>query len=342
MPRRALAMPLPSGIFRVIKPSGRVYWYHQRRRGKGDAGPLTRLPDYGTPAFWAEVARLTGETAVSGNTFATLITDYQGRLERKKLAVGTLRTYDSALVPIRDIWGDMDPAEVTPAGILAMQDRFADRPAMGNLVLIQLRALLKLAVQKGWRKDNPAREIEKLDEDTDGAQPLSADAWKALMSDAAPEDLRRFAFLGRATGQRISDIIRMTPAGREQEGLNCKIKKLGDKLHWCILSQTDAAVIDGWQQFKGAAYVMQANGRRHRPGSLREVWNEFAATEAGAALKGFTPHDLRATKVCDERISGKSHQRIAAIVGMSVEMVMKYSRHIDQKAAARGTGTERG
>ncbi|CAM5770660.1 tyrosine-type recombinase/integrase [Bosea minatitlanensis] len=333
-------MPLPSGVFRTVKPN-KTYWYFQKRRGQPDAGPIVKLPEFGTPEFWSEIARLTGEQRAPSNTFKNLIKDYRTRLEKKGLSAGTLKTYDSALNPIREMWGELDPAETTVAGIMEMQDSFSDRPSMGNMVLIQLRALMKLAVQKGWRKDNPAREIDKFEEDPDGAQPLSAEAWAALTSDAAPDDLKRFAILGRATGQRISDIIRMTPAGREQEGLNCRIKKLGDKQHWCILSQAEAETIDGWKQFKGAAYVMQDSGRRHNTNSMRDVWNDFAATEAGSALKGFTPHDLRATKVCDERISGKSHQRIAAIVGMSVEMVMKYSRHIDQKAAARGTGTER-
>lgn len=339
MPRRVVAVTLPNGVFRTVKPN-KTYWYFQRRRGKPDAGPITKLPEFGTPEFWAKIAELTGEQPEPSNTFADLIKDYRDRLEKKGLSAGTLKTYDSALNPIRDRWGDLDPAAMTVAGIMEMQDSFSDRPSMGNMVLIQLRALMKLAVQKGWRHDNPAREIDKFEEDPDGAQPLSADAWQALMSDAAPDDLRRFAVLGRATGQRISDLIRMTPAGREQEGLNCRIKKLGDKQHWCILNPAELTTIDGWKQFKGAAYVMQANARRHNTNSMRDVWNEFAATEAGAALRGFTPHDLRATKVCDERVTGKSHQRIAAIVGMSVEMVMKYSRHIDQKAAARGTGTE--
>lgn len=63
----------------------------------------------------------------------------------------------------------------------------------------------------------------------------------------------------------------------------------------------------------------------------------YFKASAGKALRGFTPHDLRATKVCDERIRGKHHGQIAAMVGMSIEMVTKYSRHIDQRLAAGGT-----
>lgn len=337
MPRRAVTVQLPKGCFMTKRPSGE-YWYHQTRRGKDDAGPITALGKYGSPDFWKAVAGLSApKDETPKNTFNDLIDDHVARLEAKDTKAGTMQTYRSALKHIRTLWGPLDPGAVTVAECLALQDTFADRPSMANMVFVQLKAVMKLAVQKGWRQDNPVREIDKLEEDPDSAQPVSAEAWAALLSEAAPEDLRRFAYLGRATGQRISDLIRMTPAGRDQEGLNALIKKLGDSNHWNILTQEQIATIDGWKQFKGAAYCMRADGKRHTANSMRLVWNEFAATEAGAALKGFTPHDLRATKVCDERISGKSHQRISAMVCMTLQKVMHYSKHIDQKAAARGT-----
>lgn len=39
-----------------------------------------------------------------------------------------------------------------------------------------------------------------------------------------------------------------------------------------------------------------------------------------------------ASTVCDERIKGRNHRQIAVMVGMSVGMAMKYSRHIDQSS----------
>lgn len=340
MSRRVVTVALPKGIFRVAKRTGKVYWYHQSRRGKPDAGPITALGEYGTPTFWEAVAKIGGGPGPEGNSFDALIADRIDRLEKNGTSAGTIQTYRSAMRQISAAWGKLDPARVTIANILAMQDTFHDRPSMGNMVYVQLQALMKLAVQKGWRSDNPVREVDRQVEKPDSAKPLSAEAWRALTSDDAPEALQRFAILGRATGQRISDIVRMTPAGREQEGLNCTIKKLGDIPHWCILTQDEIALIDGWKQFRAAPYVLRPDGKRYTPDTLRQVWNEFAATEAGAAIKGYTPHDLRATKVCDERVRGKSHQQIAAIVCFHVSQVVHYSRHIDKKAAARGTGTE--
>jgi hypothetical protein len=69
---------------------------------------------------------------------------------------------------------------------------------------------------------------------------------------------------------------------------------------------------------------------------LENLWNKFASTKEGTALKEFSPHDLRATKVCDERIS-ENTSTDRAMVGMTLSTVMHYSRKIDQRQAARGT-----
>ena len=269
-----------------------------------------------------------------------MIETYKTQPEWLKRRPNTIATYDAALAHVSTAWGALDPAAITVAGVMKLRARLADRPSMGNMVLVQVRALMKLAVQTGLRIDNPGREIDSLEENPDEAKPLAPEAWAVITSDAAPVELKRFAVLGRATGQRISDLIRMRPADRDQDGIVCTITKLHDKPHWCPLRPEEAAIIDGWKQFPAATYVVREGGKRYSDKAFRLVWNAFAATKAGAALAGFTPHDLRATKVCDERIRGKNHQQIAAIVGMSIQMVMKYSRHIDQRLAARGTPAE--
>lgn len=342
MSRRAVVMSLPKGVTRVIdKKTGKAYWYHQDRRGKPDAGPRTTLPEYGTSEFWKALAGLTGETRTPANTIASLIDTYKAQPEWSKRRPNTIATYEAALTHIKAAWGNQDPAGLTVAHVMAMRAQFGDRPSMGNMVLVQIRALMKLAVQTGLRHDNPAREIDALEEDPDEAKPLTVEAWHAITSEDAPEALRRLAILGRATGQRISDLILMRPADRDQDGIVLNIKKLGDQLHWCPLRPEEIATMDGWKQFRAATYITDEAGRRLLDDGMRKIWKAFIATEVGKPLAGFTPHDLRATKVCDERIRGKSHQQIAAMVGMSISMVTKYSRHIDQRLAARGTPAER-
>lgn len=326
----------PQGVFRVRKPNGTEYWYYQRDKGKPTKGPLVRLPDYGTSDFYEALRDIVSVAGKPRYDIRALVTDYKATPQWSTNRPSTIATYDSALGPIVEFWGDREPSEITVAHVIDLMNLFASRPSMGNMVMVMVKKLMKFAVQRGLRSDNPAREVDALQEDTDGAKPLTPAAWKALNSPECPVAVHRVAVLGRATGQRISDLIRMRPADRDDDGISCTITKLRDKPHWCILSPKEAATIDGWGVGPATPYVMRADGRRYTTDTIRFAWNDFIATEEGAALAGYTPHDLRATKVCDERISGKTHQQIASIVGMSVGMVMKYSKHIDQRLAARG------
>jgi len=61
------------------------------------------------------------------------------------------------------------------------------------------------------------------------------------------------------------------------------------------------------------------------------------------ALKGLNlkPHRLRAMAVCDRRIDGLSHQVILAPLWASMDMVMRYSKHIYQEGLGREANKRR-
>jgi hypothetical protein len=48
-----------------------------------------------------------------------------------------------------------------------------------------------------------------------------------------------------------------------------------------------------------------------------------------------------AMAVCDRRFDGLSHQEISAQLCMSMNMVMRYSKHIDQERLAREANKKR-
>lgn len=343
MPPRVVAVPLPSGVYRTVKRrDGKVikeYWYYQENRGKKDApkGPRIPLPHRDDPRFLDELKRVTSKTERPSVTIGDVIDDYLASLAFTGKSDNTKSTYLVAIKVIRAQWESLDPAAISIAGVTSLLKSVGDRPSLANMVRVMAKMILKLCVQRGLRADNPVREVDKLEEKVDGAKPLPPAAWAALTSADAPEAIRRLAILGRATGQRISDLIRMRPCDRDQDGILTTITKLGGKVHWCPLTQEQAATVDGWNQFAAATYILRPDGKRYTEDTLRYLWNSFLETDAGAPVRTYTPHDLRATKVCDERISGKSHQQISAMVGMSLGMVMKYSKHIDQRLAARGT-----
>lgn len=328
---------LPPGVFAVRKPH-KTYWYYTPNRGKPNEGECRRLPEYGTPEWHDEIEGIRREQdgVPALYDMRSLVRDYKLTAGWQQLGGGTVPTYESATKPILASWRYRRPSDISIADVAALVERLAETPSMANMTLVMARKLMKYAVQKGLRNDNPAREVDNLDEAEDGAKPLQEAQWAALRADDCPVALRRFAALGRYTGQRISDLLTMRPCDRDEDGISHKIKKLRNKQHWSLLTAEQIAEVDGWGAPPITPYVIRPDGKAYIPDRLRDAWNTYARTEAGKALAGYTPHDLRATKVCDERISGKTHQQIAAMVGMSIGKVMHYSKHIDQRLVARG------
>ena len=108
----------------------------------------------------------------------------------------------------------------------------------------------------------------------------------------------------------------------------------------------------------GKAFILSPAGNPYTPEGLRSRWNRWLETEEGKALikrwtdfmrmrlerdgeevapdAVFKPtlHGLRSTAVVLRRMAGYSIQQISNDIGMSVSMVTRYSRFMDQKEAA--------
>jgi hypothetical protein len=75
----------------------------------------------------------------------------------------------------------------------------------------------------------------------------------------------------------------------------------------------------------------QSHDGDHLAASLRRFLGRVPEL---AKIEGLSAHGWRAMAVCDRRLDGLDHQEIAAQLCMSLQMVMRYSRHIDQEELA--------
>ena len=323
-------MSLPRGVFRVKR-----WWYYQHRRGKPDHGPLVKLPELGTPEFWAKMAEIeNGHAGPRPLTVDALIADYKVHPKYTKLSAGSKSSYGPALNYIAKRWGPLRVDGLTPPAIQAFMDEvFLDRPSMGNLTLSVLKTLLRFGVPRGYINTNPAREIEELEEEGEGAKPWPEDIWQKVV-DEAPVEISRLAVLGRATGQRVSDLVTMRPRQRDGAGINTGIKKLSVERHWCPLTPADIARLDGWAVFPSATYLADEKGRSFTTNTIRKRFDRYVDSDAVIKAAGIRIHGLRSLAVCDRRIAGQPHQTIAAAIGMSLGKIMHYTKGIDQRLAA--------
>jgi hypothetical protein len=333
--RRHASVSLPDNVFRVKKPSGREYFYYQERRGRPDKGPLIALPrDLHDPEFWRRIEEIKrGEAGPAAGTFDALIALYKTQSRYKKLSANSVELYDACLDRISAAWGNLPVRDLLPKHIYKLMEAGAARPSMANMVITVLRVMLREGIKHDYCTINVARDIEMMDEAGVGAEPWPESVF-AFVLERAPAVLMRAAVLGRATGQRAVDLVKLRPADRSQEGFDLLLQKLGNERHWVPLTAEARRAVDAWKTEAMVPYL-NLEGRRISEERLRTEWRTFRALHPQSIPADATLHDLRAMAVCDRRIAGVPHQQIADQLCMSLDMVMRYSKHIDRAMNAK-------
>jgi hypothetical protein len=120
--------------------------------------------------------------------------------------------------------GPLSVANVTVREIYAFSDLYSDTPALANKLVIMLRTLIAFGIPRGYIDRNPAVDVGPLHVDVANTRPSPDDAFKRVPG-MAPDWICRATFLGRATGQRRSDLVKF---GRKHtsigEPMGCKSK----------------------------------------------------------------------------------------------------------------------
>lgn len=207
-----------------------------------------------------------------------------------------------------------------------------------------LRNLLKYGIKHGYGTINPAVAVDPIDTDEKTATPWMESAYQTFLQ-LAPEHLRRAAFLGRATGQRRSDLVMMGKKNRRDDGLQITIRKLRYRPHFVVMKTDELAEVDGWSCADVGPWIVSPSTRL--PMNAKALANAFRRFRDNhpelTDIHGepINLHGLRAMAVCDRRMDGLTHQEISAQLCMSLGKVMHYSRHIDTEALSRSANAKR-
>jgi len=208
--RHKSAVTLPKGVHRVIS-RGREYFYYQAGRGTDHHGPRVALPnDPHSPEFWNAIRQAQGIVgSVPRDTINALADAYQTAWPSlpRKLTDGTKEQYKRSLGVVRAAWGDLRAAALRPSHVQALMDGLAHKPGKANNVLDALRAMCRWAMGP--------RELLSRDPTLGVAHFAAGEGhkpWTPAQLKNADEftgALRRWYFLSRYTGQRISDVVRL-------------------------------------------------------------------------------------------------------------------------------------
>jgi integrase len=265
------------------------------RRGKGPRVPLPA--DIGSDAFnSAYLAALAGQSETKGRarsvhaagSIAALIASYLCSAGYRSLRQTTKAGYASRIEVLRTQHGHRAVQGLTRERIVAVLQPYAARPGAALSILKMLRVLIRHAIDIGWLKNDPSFGIKR--PKTQEIRSWSDREIEAFEYRWPIGTKQRLAFaLLLYTGQRRSDVHRMTWADVSGETIRVVQQKTGRKLaiplHRELLTALAAANRD---------HITIVNTEYGKPFTVDgfSQWMRAAITAAGLPLE-CQPHGLR-------------------------------------------------
>lgn len=316
---------LPPHVRKVRNRIGQEYLYLQRGRGTRHAERPIRLPDDpNSPEFWqayAEAMQHPVKIEVP-TSFNALTKAWHASPEWKSLAPKTRSEWERYCKRITATWGELEVRGIAPLHVLALRDSYAEHPASANNLLRCLSAMLSWSVPRGWRHDNPCREIKPL-KTGEGYSHWPWEVIKAAEAELRP-DLWWAVALALYTGQRMGDVLAMRWDAISGNILAVKQQKTGKRL--AIPIHRDLAAVLETIPKRAVTILTSTEGRPWTKDGFKATWNKHKPRSA----KGLVFHGLRKSAVVTLLQAGCTTAEVAAITGQSFEMVEHYAKQVHQ------------
>ncbi|SHK13830.1 Site-specific recombinase XerD [Roseomonas rosea] len=314
--------------------------YYFRRPGYARA-TIPGLP--GSPEFMAVYqAALAGQPVPVGaqrteaGTMEALILAWYSSSDFKRLAPATQATYRGIAERIRADHGDKLVGDLDAPRLRRLLDGKADKPAAANNLLRIFKYLMRYAVERGWRKDDPTQGVRKVRAKVKGFHSWTEEEIAAFEEKWPLGTRARLALaLLLYTGQRRGDVVRM---GRqhlrtvERDGkaltvLDVVQNKTGARLTIPV----HPALTDAKDAHK-SGHLTFLTARAGKPFSPEGFSNWFTACARDAGLPaGCSPHGLRKAAARRLAEAGCTANEIGAITGhATLSEITRYTRAADQ------------
>jgi len=333
-PAKKPTLELPMNVTR-IKARGRYYYYHQIGRGSPAAGPRTRInAEPHEPEFWKITAGLNGEPAPApaAGTFDALIAAYKNSPDYLELRPSTQKLYSYHLAAIQRTWGKLRANGVTPGHILNWRDALGDTPSKANCRVAVLSALYRYGVPRDFAATNPATGIRKL-KGGDGYSPWE---WSDIdhLQSVAPPHIWRPAAGAIYTGQRQSDVLAMKWSDIRDGLIHVTQDKGGQRL-WVPLHRDFLKILENIP--RDSIYIFVNSKSIPWATGFKASWRKFMARPEMQEQKNrrLVYHGFRKTAVITLLEAGCTDEETASISGQSRQMIVHYSREINQRKMAR-------
>jgi integrase len=317
---------------------GKIRHYY-RREGRrialpGRPGEADFMDAYAAASAEFDTNMLAPISRYAPGTVDALAAAYFASVEFKSLSDETKRTYRFTIERFCDEHGSSRVAHLQRKHVKAIvATRYeASGAAAANKLLKNMRLLMKLAIELGWRKDDPTLGLKLAKLEGDGFADWSeADIAKFEKRWSSGSRQRLAMYLALYTGQRRSDIVRMGRQHMRGESIEVRQQKTGARLLLPIHPKLKAELAHA--DTKHLTFIVTEYGA---PFSVAGFggWFSDAAREAGLVDRSL--HGLRKSAARRLAEAGCSTKQIAAVTGhASLREVERYTLAAEQETLAR-------
>lgn len=311
------------------KKDGRVYY----RKKEGGKDYYLRLPPIDAPGFAEALQRAKGKVEREiphAGTMAALVAEYRASAEFRNIPSDNTRSnYSRYLDLFVKHHGDKMVKDLNPQTVYRERDKFADTPGKANNWVARLNTLMKFAVKRGYRQNNPAAEIEALP--IGEHEPWPANVLNVALEQATP--MTRLAIVtGLCSGARIGDAIKLRHDWHDGEMMEFRSTKkkvdVAVPMHPLWLEELAR------HERKAVTLLYDRTGRPFKTtGALQERIRDLMKR---IGHPGYTFHGLRKNAACYLAELGLSDREIGSILAMTPDTVRHYTKRSRALMVARG------
>ena len=343
--RREGARRNPPHVQSFIDRNGSARFYY--RRPGFPRVPLPGLP--WSPTFMAayekaasgERLEIAAAKTIPGSVSALAVSFYRSA-DFTGLGDSTKRTYRGIIERFRAEHGAKRVAHLERRHLQKIVSDRADTPAAANNMLRVIHLLMRHAIERGWRGDDPTQGVRRVRHKSAGFPTWEEEHIAAFLAHHKPGSRAHLALsLLLYTGQRRSDVVRMGRKDLRDNVLHVIQKKTGQHVH-IPLHPKLAEVLNGLPETP--AFLMTAQGKPFTaPGFtnwFRAMVVEVTVNEGGpmkrALPDGLSPHGLRKATCRRLAEAGCTPHEIMAISGhKSLAEVTRYTVAASRKNLAQ-------
>ena len=272
------------------------------------------------------------EERIGYDTIDAVIVSFYRSIDFQNLKLTTQKVRKNVLEKFREVHGKKRVALLTTAHLKAIIGDMSERPSAANNLLKVLRVLLRHAIDMGLIQDNPARNVRKFAENSEGSHSWSESdvaAFEATHKSGSKAHLALSLLL--YTGQRRSDVVRMGWQHIHGDLLCVVQEKTGEPLK--IPFHPKLAAIIGNMPRNNMTFLLTEAGAPFTAAGFGN-WFRERCNEAG--LQHCSAHGLR--KACATRLAnaGCTPEQIKSITGhRTLSEVARYTKAADQERNAK-------